>query len=54
MSDILIVVRNEGLFQYVVGFVPEASGRPRGHRLEVKLKSKPSGKLRGGKRMAVY
>ncbi len=54
VSDILIVVRNEGLFQYVVGFVPEASGRPRGHRLKIKLKSKSSGKLRGGGRTAVY
>jgi hypothetical protein len=54
VSDILVVVRNEGLFQYVVGFAPEPAGRPRNHTLEVKLKSKASGELRGGKRPAKY
>jgi len=54
VSNILVVIRNEGLFQYVVGFAPEPSGKQRTHRLEIRLKSKSSGKLRGGRRTAVY
>jgi hypothetical protein len=51
---ILDLVRDRSLAQYVVGFVPEASEKERKHRLEIKLKSKGSGKLQGGKRTAVY
>jgi hypothetical protein len=54
VSNILLVIRNEGLFQYVAGFTPEPSGKPRKHTLEIKLKSKSSGKLRGGRRTAAY
>jgi hypothetical protein len=54
VSDILNVIRDQGLSQYVVGFAPASSGRQRTHRLEIKLKSKVTGKLRGGERTAVY
>jgi hypothetical protein len=54
VNDILNVIRNQGLSQYAVGFAPPPSGRQRKHELEIKLKSKSSGKLVGGKRTAVY
>jgi hypothetical protein len=52
--EVLNAIRNEGLSRYVLGFQPPSSGQQRTHRLEVKLKSKSSGKLMGGKRTAVY
>jgi len=54
VSSTLKVIRNEGLSQYVVGFVPPTPGRQKKHNLEVRLQSKSSGKLRGGKKTAVY
>jgi hypothetical protein len=54
VSGYLKVIRNEALLQYVVGFVPPASGRQKKHNLEIKLQSKSSDKLRGGKKTAVY
>ena len=54
VSSILKLIRNEGLSQYVVGFVPPAPGRQKKHNLEIRLQSKSSGKLRGGKKTAVY
>jgi hypothetical protein len=54
VDSILGVIRDKGLSQYVVGFAPPASGQQRKHRLEIKLKSKSTGKLRGGDRTAVY
>jgi len=54
VNHILDIVRDEGLSQYVVGFVPPPSARQRTHNLEVKLKSKSSDKLASGKRTAVY
>jgi hypothetical protein len=47
-------IRNRSLSQYVVGFAPPVSAQQRNHRLEIRLKSKASGKLQGGKRTAVY
>jgi hypothetical protein len=54
VNDILDVIRNQGLSQYLAGFAPPPSGRQRKHNLEIRLKSKSSGKLMGGKRTAVY
>ncbi len=54
VSNILEVTRNEGLLRYVVGFVPPSSVKPRKHDLEIRLKSKSTGKLIGGRRAAVY
>ena len=55
LSKILESVRDDGLAQYVVGFVPSsAGGTSKEHRLEVRLKSKSSGTLEGGKRRAIY
>jgi hypothetical protein len=54
VSSILKLIRNESLSQYVVGFVPPAPGRRKKHNLEIRLQSKSSGKLRGGKKTAVY
>jgi hypothetical protein len=53
VSSILKLIR-ESLSQYVVGFVPPAPGRQKRHNLEIRLQSKSSGKLRGGKKTAVY
>jgi len=55
LRDILQSVRNEGLSQYVVGFVPHASSDTlREHKLEIKLTSKSGRQLSGGKRQAIY
>jgi len=54
VNHILDIVRDEGLSQYVVGFAPTPSGRQRKHNLEIRLKSKSTGKLVGGKRTAAY
>jgi hypothetical protein len=52
---VLKSLRNEGLSQYVAGFIPmPTDGRLRRHKLEVMLKSKTSGKLTGGKKTAAY
>jgi hypothetical protein len=41
--------------EYVVGFAPpSATGTPRAHNLEVKLRSKETGAVMGGKRAIVY
>ncbi len=55
LRKILESVRSDGLSQYVVGFMPQsAAGTPREHKLEIKLASKSSGALEGGKRRATY
>jgi hypothetical protein len=55
LSKILAGVRNEAVSQYTVGFVPPpSSGTPREHKLEIKLASKSSGQLIGGKRQTIY
>ena len=54
VDDILNVIRDKNLSQYVVGFAPPSSGQQRKHSLEIKLDSKSTGKLAGGKRTAVY
>jgi hypothetical protein len=55
LSEILAGVRNEALSQYAVGFVPQPPfGAPREHKLEIKLASKSSGQLIGGKRQTTY
>jgi hypothetical protein len=54
VSDILDVIRNQGLSQYLVGFAPASSAHRRKHNLEIRLKSKSAGKLMGGMRTAVY
>ena len=48
ISGILEFVRNRGLTQYVVGFV-SGSSMQKEHNLEIRLKSKSSGKLLGAK-----
>ena len=53
IGGILKFVRNQGLPQYVVGFVPE-SAKPKLHSLEIRLKSTSNGRLIGGKRRAAY
>lgn len=54
VDRILGVIRNQGLSRYVVAFTPRSSGQQHAHKLEIKLKSKSSGKLMGGKRAATY
>jgi hypothetical protein len=53
IGGILEFVRNQGLPQYIAGFVPE-SAKPKLHSLEIRLKSKSNGRLIGGKRKAAY
>jgi hypothetical protein len=40
--------------EYVVGFAPEASGAPRRHKLEIRLREKDAGKVMGGTRTVVH
>ena len=54
VDNILNVIRDKSLSQYVVGFAPPSSGQQKKHSLEIKLKSKSIGELKGGKRTAVY
>jgi hypothetical protein len=55
LRKILETVKNDGLSQYVVGFVPpSASGTPKEHKLEIRLASKSGRALEGGKRRATY
>lgn len=52
---ILQAVKSDGISQYVVGFVPEsAAGKPKEHKLEIRLTSKSSGTIEGGMRRATY
>lgn len=53
IGGILDAARDQGLPQYVVGFVPE-SAKPTLHSLEIRLKSKSNGRVIGGKRKAAY
>jgi hypothetical protein len=53
VGGILEAVRDRGLPQYVVGFVPEPA-KPRLHSLEIRLKSKSNRRLIGGERKAAY
>ena len=54
LRKILETVKTHGLSQYVVGFAPSSSETPKQHKLEIKLASKSSGTLEGGKRRAIY
>jgi hypothetical protein len=54
ITDILGVIRDKSLSQYIVGFVPQSSDRPRSHRLKIGIKAAADGKLVGGERTAVY
>ena len=57
-EDILARVKRHALSRfssmYTVGFVPMPSESPRGHKLEVKLAPKTSGKVIEGQRNAIY
>lgn len=54
LRDILDSVKNELLSQYVAGFPLSPSAAPREHELEVRLVSKSTGRMIGGKRTVVY
>ena len=54
LRKLLESVKEDGLAQYVVGFVPSSNGTPKEHKLEVKLAKKSSGALEGGMRRATY
>jgi VWFA-related protein len=55
LAKILESVKNAGLSQYMVGFVPPSpSGKPKEHKLEIKLVSKSGRTLEGGMRRASY
>lgn len=54
LRRILEDIRDHGLSQYVVGFIPESNDNPREHQLEIRLASHGSGTLEGGKRRAIY
>jgi hypothetical protein len=50
LIQLLTGVRNKAISGYQVGFVPEKSGKPRKHNLEVKMTSKEKGELVSGRR----
>ena len=55
VRQILGAMAAQALSEYVVGFAPEASaGGARRHRLEVRVRSKEIGTVRGGVRMVVH
>lgn len=54
LRTILDSVVTDALAQYVVGFVPASDERVRQHQLEIRLSSKSTGMIEGGKRRAVY
>ena len=54
LNDILGVIRDKSLSQYVVGFAPASPKRPRKHDLKIRIQAKEGGKLVGGERTAVY
>jgi hypothetical protein len=55
VRTILAMLTATVVAEYVVGFVPVVSGgAPRAHKLEIRLRSKESGSVIGGKRTAVY
>ncbi len=52
---ILQAVKSDALSQCVVGFVPESgAGKPKEHKLEIRLASKSTGTVEGGMRRATY
>lgn len=54
MQQILTFMVGQIRHQYLVGFVPEASTRPRSHKVEVRLVDKRKGTLMGGVRTLVH
>jgi hypothetical protein len=44
----------DALAQYVIGFVPDSNASSKQHNLEVRVATKSSGSVEGGKRRAVY
>lgn len=54
LAKILESVKQHGLSQYVVGFVPSSSSGAKIHHLEVKLASRSGRVIEGGKRRASY
>lgn len=54
LLEIVDRFKADALAQYVVGFVPDSNASPRRHDLEVRLATKSSGLVEGGKRRAVY
>lgn len=54
LNDILGVIRDKSLSQYIVGFVPASSARTRKHDLKIRIQAREGGKLVGGQRTAVY
>jgi hypothetical protein len=53
LAEILALVRDTTLSQYVVGFVPDAAAKQKKHSLTVALSSKSKGKLIGGEKNGV-
>ncbi len=53
LANILGLVRDTALSQYVVGFSPDTAAKPKKHSLTVKLSSKSKGKLVGGEKDGV-
>jgi len=50
LSQILAAMAGQVMFEFVAGFSPPPSGTPRKHKVEVRLRSKDLGKIRGGTR----
>jgi len=54
LLEIFDSFKADALAQYVIGFAPDSNASPKRHNLEVRLASKSSGLVEGGKRRAVY
>ena len=54
MRSVLSSMVGQVRTEYVIGFVPEASGGPRPHKLEIRLREKDAGKVMGGTRTVVH
>ena len=53
LAYILSTQRDRSLSEYVVGFIPDPAPKPKKHSLDVKLASKSTGKMVGGKKDGV-
>jgi hypothetical protein len=54
LLKILSSFKADALAQYVIGFVPDPNASSQRHKLEVKVATKSTGSVEGGKRTAVY
>jgi hypothetical protein len=54
LRHILSFLAGQVMCEYIAGIAPEPSDPPKKHKLEVKLRSKETGKVLGGSRTVVH